>query len=402
MTRYLFHGGTIVDPVLGRVANDLVVEGDRILEIGAGLDGDEAIDCTGKYLIPGLFDTHVHLAYTHINLWRHIHTPLSYNFYLAIGNMARTLETGITTVRDAGGADLGMKEAVQDGLVPGPRMQISLAMITQTGGHGDGWNPSGIPVQFDTPYLGRPSGLADGPDEIRKKVRELVRAGADVIKVATSGGVLSPRDEPTHAHFRPDELDVLVGEAAAAGLWVMAHAQAADGIKNAVRAGIRSIDHGIYLDDESIGLMLEHGTYLVPTLMAPTGVEKAVEAGAQISDAAIRKAGEVIEIHRESFRKAVEAGVNIAMGTDSAITPHGENLAELALMVADGQTPEQAFESATINAARLMSLENDLGSLEPGKLADLVISAGDPLEFDQLRSNIEQVWKAGTRVVDNT
>ncbi|MBT8196921.1 MAG: amidohydrolase family protein [Acidimicrobiia bacterium] len=399
MTRRVYAGGTIVDPVLGRTEADVLVEGDRILEVGSGLDGDEVVDCSGKFLTPGLFDCHVHLAYTHINLWRHIHTPLSYNFYLAIGNMMRTLECGITSVRDASGADLGMKEAVDDGLVPGPRMQISLAMMSQTGGHGDGWNPSGIPVRLATQYPGRPSGLADGPEEVRKKVRELVRAGADVIKVATSGGVLSPRDEPTHAHYRPEELEILVAEAEAAGIWVMAHAQAAEGIKNAVRAGIRSIEHGIYLDDEAIELMLEHGTYLVPTLVAPTGVEKAVEAGAQISEAALRKAGEVIEIHRESFSKAVAAGVNIAMGTDSAVTPHGDNLEELELMVDGGQTPQQAFASATIEAARLMGVNDDLGSLEPGKLADLVVVGSDPLEFSTLKSGIEQVWKAGKRLV---
>ncbi|MDH3540144.1 MAG: amidohydrolase family protein, partial [Acidimicrobiia bacterium] len=296
-------------------------------------------------------------------------------------------------------ADLGMKEAVADGLIVGPRMQISLAMMSQTGGHGDGWNPSGIPVELAPPYPGRPSGIADGPDEVRRKVRELVRCGADVIKVATSGGVLSPRDEPHHAHYSPGELEVLVTEAAAAGIWVMAHAQAEDGIKNAVRAGIRSIDHGIYLDDEAIDLMLERGTFLVPTLLAPTGVENAVAGGAQIPEASIRKAREVIEIHKESFRKAVEAGVNIAMGTDSAVTPHGSNLGELSLMVANGQTAAQAFESATINAARLMGLDDDLGSLEPGKLADLVISATDPLEFEALAGGIEQVWKAGINLV---
>ena len=402
MTRRLFHGGTIVDPVLGRVESDLVVTGDRIVDVGTGLDGDEGVDCTGKYVFPGLVDAHVHLAYTHVDLWKHIHTPLSYNFYLAIGNMARTIECGITTVRDAGGADLGMKEAVQDGLIPGPRMQISLVMMSQTGGHGDGWNPSGIPVNLAAPYPGRPDNIANGPDEVRAKVRELVRAGADVIKVATSGGVLSPRDDPRHAHYSPEELDVLVAEATAAGIWVMAHAQAADGIKNALRAGIRSIDHGIYLDDEAIGLLLERGAYLVPTLLAPTGVEKAVAGGAQIAEASIRKAAELVEIHRESFRKAVEAGVNIAMGTDSAVTPHGTNLEELSLMVENGQTAEQAFASATINAATLMGLEADLGSLEPGKLADLVVTTTDPLAFDGLKDGIAQVWKAGSRLIPAT
>jgi imidazolonepropionase-like amidohydrolase len=153
------------------------------------------------------------------------------------------------------------------------------------------------------------------------------------------------------------------------------------------------------LDDEAIDLMLEHGTYLVPTLLAPTGVEKAVEAGAQISDASIRKAGEVIEIHRQSFRRAVEAGVNIAMGTDSAVTPHGENLGELGLMVTGGLTPEESLATATTNAAKLMGLGDDLGSLEPGKLADLVVANSEPLEFEMLQDGIEQVWKAGARLI---
>jgi imidazolonepropionase-like amidohydrolase len=401
MTRYLFHGGTVVDPIAGRSESDIVVQDDRILEIGSGLDGDEAIDCRGQFIFPGLFDCHVHLAFTHINLWKHIHTPLSYNFYLAIGNMARTLQAGITNVRDAGGADLGMKEAVDDGLVPGPRMQISINMMSQTGGHGDGWNPSGIPVQLGPAYPGRPGGMADGPDQVRTKVRELVRCGADVIKVATSGGVLSPRDEPTHAHYSPEELDVLVAEATAAGVFVMAHAQAAEGIKNALRAGIRSIEHGIYLDDEAIGLMLERGAWLVPTLLAPTGVERAVEAGAQIPEASIRKAAEVIAIHQDSFRRAVDAGVRVAMGTDSAVTPHGENLGELSLMVKHGQTAEQAFASATIEAATLMGIEDELGSLEVGKIADLVVSTTDPLEFEHLQDGITQVWKAGVQMISS-
>jgi imidazolonepropionase-like amidohydrolase len=171
---------------------------------------------------------------------------------------------------------------VEDGLVQGPRLQISLTLLTQTGGHGDGWYPSGQEVHFWPVYPGMPDGLVDGPEAMRRKVRELVRAGADVIKVATSGGVLSPTDDPRHAHFRDDELTALVTEAAAAGRWVMAHAQGSDGIKAAVRAGVRSIEHGIYLDDEAIGLMLDRGTWLVPTLVAPRGVLAAAAAGVAI------------------------------------------------------------------------------------------------------------------------
>ena len=196
-------------------------------------------------------------------------------------------------------------------------MQISIIMLSQTGGHGDDWYASGVEVSLFVPHPGRPSGIVDGPDEVRRKVREVLRAGADVIKVATSGGVLSPRDDPRHAHLRPDELEALVEEATAAGVFVMAHAQGADGIKNAVRAGIRSIDHGIFLDDEAIELMKERGTWFVPTLVAPQGVLDAVAAGVQLPPAIVDKARMVVDIHRAAFRHAVEAGVRIAMGTDS-------------------------------------------------------------------------------------
>ena len=193
-----------------------------------------------------------------------------------------------------------------------------------------------------------PDGLVDGPEAMRRKVRELVRAGADVIKVATSGGVLSPTDDPRHAHFRDDELAALVTEAAAAGRWVMAHAQGSDGIKAAVRAGVRSIEHGIYLDDEAIGLMLDRGAWLVPTLVAPRGVLAAAEAGLPIPAAAQRKAVEVSEAHADSFRRAVAAEVKVAMGTDSGVTPHGRNLAELELMAKGGMSPAQVLAATTL------------------------------------------------------
>jgi imidazolonepropionase-like amidohydrolase len=194
-----------------------------------------------------------------------------------------------------------------------------------------------------------------------------------------------------------EELEVLVTEASAAGRWVMAHAQAADGIKQGVRAGIRSIDHGLFLDDEAISLMLERGTYLVPTLVAPEGVIRAAEEGAQIPEASLAKAKDVMGAHRESFARAVEAGVAIAMGTDSGVTPHGENLRELALMVEGGMTPSAAMVATTKTAAELMGLDDELGTVEAGKRADLVVVDGDPFEFDKLADRIEAVYKDGRR-----
>jgi imidazolonepropionase-like amidohydrolase len=400
MTRLLFTGGRVVDGTGAAPAvADVVVEDGRIVDIGPDLDGDDAVDVAGRTILPGLFDCHTHVVVSSIDTMRLLQTPFSYRFFQAAHNLEATLRTGITTIRDAGGADLGVKQAVADGLVKGPRMQISLSMLSQTGGHGDGWMPFGGTVRaLLTHHPGVPETIVDGPDEMRHKVRELIRMGADVIKVATSGGVLSPRDKPTHAHFRLEELEVLVEEAAAAGIWVMAHAQATPGIKNAIRAGIRSIDHGIYLDDEAIEMMLARGTWLVPTLVAPRGVIDAADAGASIPEASVAKAREVVEIHRQSFARAVAAGVKVAMGTDSGVTPHGRNLRELELMVEGGMTPMQALEATTRSAAELMGLEDELGTLEPGKRADVVVIGGDPMDVVGLGDRVESVYQNGIRV----
>jgi imidazolonepropionase-like amidohydrolase len=400
MTRTLLSGGQVFDSRTGVIFGaDLVVEDGKIAKVGTGLDGDERVDVSGRTLLPGLFDCHTHVLISHVDIWRILQEPFSLKFYLAEKNLEATLSAGITTVRDAGGADLGIKTAVEKGLIRGPRMQISIKMISQTGGHGDEWMASGATVPFFIDYPGSPPAIVDGPEEMRRKVRELIRDGADVIKVATSGGVLSPRDDPRHAHFTEDELSMLVREAASAGRWVMAHAQGSEGIKRAIRAGIRSIDHGVYLDEEAISLMLEHGTFLVPTLVAPTGVLTAAENGAQIPEASLKKALETIDIHRESIRQAIDAGAKVAMGTDSGVTPHGENLRELELMADLGMRPEQVLTATTLTAAELMGLEQELGSLEQGKLADIVVVEGDPFEFKTLPERIEAVYKDGLRMV---
>ncbi|TMK81375.1 MAG: amidohydrolase family protein [Actinobacteria bacterium] len=398
--RTLFAGGQVFDGTGAAPADaDVVVEDGRIVAVGPGLDGDERVDASGQTILPGLFDCHTHVLFADVDQWKYLQTPFSLTFYKAMDNLRATLACGITTIRDAGGADLGMKTAVEQGLIPGPRMHISIRMISQTGGHGDDWMACGVEIPFFIEYPGSPNALVDGPEEMRRKVRELIRDGADVIKVAVSGGVLSPRDNPKHAHFRPEELEMLVSEATAAGIFVMAHAQASDGIKNAVRAGIRSIDHGLYLDDEAIDLMLSHGTYLVPTLVAPTGVLQAAEQGIQIPEASLAKARQVIDVHRESFRKAVAAGVKIAMGTDSGVTPHGQNLRELELMQEGGMTPAEVLVATTKTAAELMALQDELGTLEPGKRADLVLVDGDALDLVKLGDRVTAVYKDGERAV---
>lgn len=402
MTRIVFTGGSLFDGTGHPLSEgDVAVEDGRIVEVGTGLDGDESVDVSGQSVLPGLFDCHVHIAASHLDLLRSIQTPFSMQFYEAAANLETTLRLGITTVRDAGGADLGIKEAVAKGMLRGPRLQISLTMLSQTGGHADDWMVCGARIPWLlASHPGRPDAIVDGPESMRRKVRELIQMGADVIKVATSGGVLSPRDDPRHAHFAMDELDMCVREASAAGRFVMAHAQATDGIKNAVRAGIRSIEHGIFLDDEAIELMLDAGTWLVPTLVAPQGVLDAVAGGAAIPEEMVQKARDVVDVHRESFRRAVDAGVRVAMGTDCPVAPHGTNLRELALMVEHGgMSPTDALVATTSSAARLMGVETELGTIEPGKRADLVIVDGDPFDFDTLPDRVEQVWQDGIQVV---
>lgn len=399
MSKTVLHGARIFDGTGGPITEgDLAIEDGQIADIGTGLDADEQFDVSGCTLLPGLFDCHVHVTSSGVNLLKRLQQPFSYQFYEAARNLAATLDCGITTVRDAGGADLGIQQAVRDGLIDGPQMRIAITILSQTAGHGDGWFPSGVVTTYQAPHPGRPPGIVDGPEEMRKRVREIVRAGANVIKVCTSGGVLSARDNPKHAHFRPDELAVLVAEATAAGLPVMAHAQATDGIKAAIRAGIRSIEHGIYLDDESISMMLDAGTWLVPTLSAPAAVIEAAKSGIQLPDGVLAKAEAVVEAHNASFAAAAAAGVKIAMGTDSGVGPHGNNLGELALMAAGGLAPADVLVATTRSAAELLGVEQDCGTLTPGKRADVVVVDGDPFDFDNLKENIRAVYSGGRLV----
>jgi imidazolonepropionase-like amidohydrolase len=403
MSRVLFAGGRVFDGSGADPAPADVLVTDGLIEaVGSGLDADTVVDCAGATLLPGLFDCHVHVTVSEIDLLSRVQTPFSYQFYGAARNLARTLAVGITTIRDAAGADLGIKQAVADGLIPGPRMQISIGLISPTGGHGDGWAPSGHCVPLSHPHPGRPASIADGPDEMRKVARELLRAGADVLKVCTTGGVLSPRDDPRHSQFTPAELQVLVTEAAMQGRYVMAHAQGSEGIKNAVRAGIRSIEHGIYLDDEAIDLMLANDTWLVPTLIAPVNVIRAAKAGKALPASVVRKAEDVVEIHAESVRRAAAAGVRIAMGTDSGVGPHGTNLEELPLMADCGMTPGQVLAATTSSAAELLGYGDELGRIRPGYRADLVIVDGDAYHLAGLADRIRQVWQEGTLTVDNS
>lgn len=387
MARILIRNGTLIDGHGGPPVTDaaVLIEGNRIMAAGPAISmsvpaGDLlTIDALGGYILPGLIDTHVHLTLEGINIARDMVTPFSMRFFNAIGHCRRTLEAGVTSVRDAGGADAGLKQAIETGVIAGPRVQISTAVLSITGGHVDGWMRSGNEFNIMPSYPGMPDGRCDGVDGVRKKVREVLRAGADVVKICATGGVLSPTDHPEFTQFSPEELDVIVREAAYRnGIKVMAHAQGVQGIKNAVRAGVHSIEHGIYLDNEAIELMLEHGTFLVPTLLAPLAVLEAGEQGG-MPEYGIRKAREVMEAHSDSISRAHAAGVKIAMGTDAGVMAHGTNLRELGLMCGIGMSPMESIVATTQVAAACLGWEDQVGTIKPGKLADIIIARSDPL-----------------------
>ena len=372
--------GTGADPVPN--AGLLVNDDGRIERSGAGIEPPrdaDVIDAGGRTLMPGMIDCHVHLYGRVAPLQERLLTPPTLQLFYGARNALRTLDAGITTVRDAAGSPAGFKMAIERGLIPGPRMRIAIAMLSQTGGHGDSTMPAGVAtgVRAGPEW---PEHVVDGPDEVRRAVRALLRAGADFIKLASTGGVLSPSDEPGHTAFTPEEIGVMVYEARAAGKTCMAHAQGTQGIRNAVEAGVESIEHGIYLDDALIEDMKRRGTFLVPTLVAPVWVLRHAErAPGTVLPQSVRKTKEVMESHKESFRRAVAAGVRIAMGTDSGVGHHGSNAEELERMVEGGLTPMQAIVATTKTASECVHMQADIGTLEQGKLADLLIVDGDPL-----------------------
>ncbi|TDM05233.1 metal-dependent hydrolase family protein [Macrococcus lamae] len=372
----------VLDVETGQYQNNtcVIIEDHVIQAIGESADADHVIDGQGKFLLPGMIDSHVHLMLEFKPVAQMLTTPFSYNFYEAMTYARKTIDAGITTVRDALGADLGFKQAVENNLFPGPRMKISVNALTITGGHGDNYQYSGNTVNLiPEDYPGMPSGLCDGVEEVRKKTREMLRAGADVIKVHATGGVSSPTDHPNFTQFSLDELKVMVEEARFRNnVKVMAHAQGLEGIKQCVEAGIHSIEHGIYLDEEVVQQMKEKGTYLVPTLLAPISVlEFAEELG--IPEVAIKKSEEVLEDHIKSFQLAHQNGVKIAMGTDAGVFKHGTNLRELELMVQYGMTELEAIQASTLTAAECMEIDN-IGRIKEGFLADLILVDTDPLQ----------------------
>jgi imidazolonepropionase-like amidohydrolase len=368
----LLRGGTVFDgsraEAVARV--DILVREGRIAGIGHDLPAANADvhDVAGAFLLPGLIDCHVHLiASGGSDDDRRIQQePAAVLAWDAADNARKTLEAGVTTVRDLGTKDaisIHLRDRVKAGNAIGPRIRAVGSLICMTGGHG--W------------WFGR---QADGADDVRRAVREQLRAGADCIKFIATGGVMTPRVDPRSPQLTEEELRAGIEEAHKAFVRAAAHAQAAEGIKNAVRAGIDSIEHGVYLDDEAVELMRERGTFLVPTLVAPDNISRfGIEAG--IPPFMVEKSDMVRETHRESFARAIRARVRVAMGTDAG-TPfnhHGANARELALMVECGMTPAEAIRAATSHAAELLDVASDTGTLATGMTADLLVIDGDPL-----------------------
>lgn len=394
--------GHVLDVRTGRLLADqlITIDGDTISSIAAApagapappsAPGTEVIDLSRFTVLPGLIDAHTHLTGSpeFIGL-RGLTLSVPREALLGARNARLTLEAGFTSVRNVGAsgfADVALRDAIDAGDVPGPRMLVSGPALSITGGHcDDNELPSERHLQAD--------GVADGIAAVQHRVRENVKYGATLIKVCATGGVLSKGDDPRTSQYTLEEMRAIVADAHRLGRKVAAHAHGGDGIKWAVEAGVDSIEHGSFIDDEAIALMKKHGTYLVPTLFLQEWFLANAER-IHAPEYAVAKARDIFPHARKNVAHAFASGVKVALGTDSAVYPHGLNAGELAVYVKLGMTPLQAIQSATINAADLLGWKDKAGALEPGKWADLIAVEGDPTKDVAVTERVKFVMKGG-------
>ncbi len=390
----LFDGksGTITQPGL------VVVAGDKIQSLGGAVPANaKVIDLGDVTLLPGFIDAHTHLSMTfnpdyNGNRLATLSRTVPEQAIRATENARRTLMAGFTTVRDVGSSDfidVGLRNAINAGIVPGPRMLVSVHALGSTGGHCD--SSDGFRPDLFGRETGPENGVINSAEEARYAVRYNIKYGADVIKTCATGGVLSPTDDVDVPQLSQEELNALVEEAHALRRKTAAHAHGSEGAKRAIRAGIDSIEHGTFLDDEALHMMHDRGTYLVPTLSVRSGL-----AESKFPPLVQQKVDVTVKSQDAMVRRALNIGVKIALGTDAAVYPHGNNALEFALMAADGMTPSQSLLAGTAVASELLGISAKIGTLTAGKQADIVAVPGNPLDDIRVTGSVLFVMKDGT------
>ena len=399
----LIHAGRLIDGVADRALNDRTIRvSDGTIEgIEDGFttpaDGDTVIDLRDETVMPGLMDTHVHISSEYSarsNLNRFVLNEADYAFDAA-RNARRTLEAGFTVVRDLGTAynvSIALRKAIDAGDVPGPKILAAGTSLASTGGHADPTN--GWAARFGA-NPGPKDGVVNGVEDARKAVRQRYKDGADWIKITATGGVLSVAKSGQNPQFNMEELEAIVNTAADYNLRVAAHAHGSEGMKRAVLAGVASIEHGTFMTEEVMDLMIERGTYWVPTIVAGDWVAEKAAIDGFFPELVRPKAAAIGPLIAETFRKAYARGVPIVFGTDTGVSPHGGNGKEFALMVAGGMPPMEAIQSATSVAADFLEIGDTHGRLQTGYQADIVAVPGNPLDDIALMQRVTFVMKAG-------
>jgi imidazolonepropionase-like amidohydrolase len=382
----------------------IVITGNKIVAAGSSAQipaGAEVIDLGDATLLPGFIDAHTHLTMMNSDDWKQreldtLQKPIAEQALDATANARITLMAGFTTVRDVGShdyIDVGLRNAIRAGKVPGPRMLVSVHAIGSTGGHCD--DSAGFRAGLLPHETGPTQGVINGADQARYAVRLAHKYGADVIKTCASGGVLSLTDDVDTPQLTQEELNAIVDEAHALRLKIATHCHGAEAAKRAIRAGVDSIEHGTFLDDEALGMMKQRGTYFVPTLMAVQGLQEQLDKGLYLPPAIEVKARMAIRQIRATFAKAVAKGLNVGLGTDAAVYPHGRNPEEFHQMVDQGMKPVDALKAGTSADAKLLNIADRLGSIETGKIADVVAVPGNPLENIRQTEKVFFVMKEG-------